>query len=328
MSNAPGGLPYLRSSTLQIPALDAPGIFDTKALLNEADGPMLLDEIAFQVGVTTSNVQMDDTSYASQWQARIEYGRYPLTNGFVPMMCMGPPYNPEAEFTGRSTLYTENPYYLRYGYFSWRFPKPLFLPRGHGLNASVLCATDGRRPAALLTEATVTMVMKGRILPMGTRPPLHQDVPYVTGFAPTYSGTPGAGGKWDRLRSNELELKNPFLVPLHVQRLIARAETGGSTGAPYADVAVPVSGSPNKPVWTLVALTDLHGQPISRDPIAHNSLAGTYALSWTLGVDLPPREGFIVNVLEEPGLYPNTDPVRLMYHIVGSRKEELLGGCP
>lgn len=336
------GMPYVKSATISA-AWNVVTVFDSKGLTNESRGPMLLDEIAFLVDLSESDPAHDAprVPYASQFLAKIDYGRYPLTNGYVPIMLMGPPYNPESEFTGLSDVYVK--YNVggeignwnkkeRWGYFSWRLPKPLLILRGQGLTASLQFKPDGRRTDMSVighNAALVTMAMKGRALPSSTRAPQMQDVPYVSAFAPTYSGTPGAGGAWDSSRASELELKNTFGSPLHVQRLIARAESGGSIDtSAVADSSVPVTTSTNQPVWTLINFTDLHGRPISRDPIAHNSLAGTTTLCWNLGMDLPPREGFLVSVIETPGRVPSTDPLRLMYSIVGSRQEELLGGCP
>lgn len=332
------GMPFLKASTVSTTSGKV-AVFDSKKLLNESRGPMLLDEIAFLVAYPDGNDVLRP-SFPSQFAAKIDYGRYPLTNGYVPIMCMGPPYNPESEFSGVSNIYSayggesEWQERKRWGYFSWRLPKPLFVLRGQGLTASLLISADARRADTSLLATygratTVTMAMKGRALPFATRAPQMQDVPYVTGFVPVYSGTPGAGGAWDRSRTNELELKNTFGSDFHVQRLIARAESGGSSDTTATtDSSIPITTSTNQPVWTLINLTDLHGRPISRDPIAHNSLAGTTSLCWNLGVDLPPREGFLVSILETPGRVPNTNPLRLMYHVVGSRQEELLGGCP
>lgn len=338
-STALAGMPYVKAATVSV-AKNLVGVFDSKGLLNESRGPMLLDEIAFLISYTEGD-DVVRPGFASQYAVKIDYGRYPLTNGYVPLMCMSPPYNPESEFTGKANIYYryggegEFKATPRWGYFSWRLPKPLFVLRGQGLTASILFTPDPRRAdtsylsIVSTTVGSATMALKGRALPYMTKTPMMQDVPYVSGFAPVYSGTPGAGGAWDRSRTNELELKNTFGSDLHVQRLIARAESGGSTDTTATtDSSIPITTSTNQPVWTLINLTDLHGRPISRDPIAHNSLAGTTGLCWNLGVDLPPREGFLVSIIETPGRVPNTDPLRLMYHIVGSRQEELLGGCP
>lgn len=161
--------------------------------------PMLVRDITFVVFST----------FGSTWQntgllvqAKINAGRFAVTNGFVPLSLMGPVTDRRAEFisiTGQT---------LSVSYFKWILPKPMYLPPNTQMQF-----TFQTSPLSFIGvgsgSAIVLASVRGLLL---DKQQSTAEVPYVTAFIPTTT----------QLQSGQQDLANVLDKPLKLHRLLGR----------------------------------------------------------------------------------------------------------
>lgn len=147
--------------------------------------------------------------------------RQDLMLDYVPTWLIGPRLHVAAEqaVTSASAI----PYYGVFETYRWKFPKPFYLPPGSAfvvqlqrdsyyddssvldINAQVVV-----RATQLSEQEARAAMTKGRDGMSGN------PIPYIAAYAPRSFPN----------KSNNLDLANPFLVPLYLQRMTGRMLTG------------------------------------------------------------------------------------------------------
>ena len=169
-------------------------------------------------------------------------------------------------------------------FYLWRLPKPLFVPPGSVLNASISrLAADGWSLDD--TDALpVTIAYACRALPQGTPVPREIAVPYVGVWVDDLGGT-------NETNSGD-NLKNPFQLPLHVQRFVGRLRQYYADGTNASDRENDFSSSTD----FTVAMKDSNGRDLIRDLLAFNEVFDLQTRSWLCPFTLGPRERIIARV--------------------------------
>lgn len=190
-----------------------------------------LDELSLVFYMTPSA-----TTYPNQSQmmgsvvgVRARAYRQDLMLNYVPTWLLGPRLHVGAEIYPNSTA----PNVVNYGSletYRWKFPKPFFLPPGA---AFVTQLQRSGSAADLLIGGTMNAQVVVRAVQMGEKEVetylkgkngvLENPIPYIASYAPTSFPN----------KSNNLDLANPFLVPLHLQRMTARVYSTATGGSPY-----------------------------------------------------------------------------------------------
>lgn len=175
--------------------------------------------------------------------------RQDLMMNYVPTWLLGPRLHEVAEVAPLSANinFGDPTQYGPFETYRWKFPKPFFLPPGSAfitqlqrnqiydtfdadINANIVV-----RGAQLSEQEARAAMQKGR---EGSGNPL----PYIAAFTPQFTNN------LQTKKSNNLDLANPFLVPLQLQRMTARA------GPLYlANQDAPPFGNPT---YSRVRLTD------------------------------------------------------------------------
>jgi hypothetical protein len=238
-------------------------------LRNPFNTPMLINEVRVSVeqgSVTGGSVHVE-----------LKLGRTPLTKGFVPAWLLGKMLN-SIEMNNAALTNT----------YTWRFPKPLFVPAAELLSASIryrndLFGTLPPVPAGIVNSVRVDYA--GRTLPGNTAVPPILQVPFVAAYiAPPVSVGVGAVVAYLN-ESTEVDLCNPFNGPLYVQRFLGRLMVNNAG----ADIDAGVAGAlvTNKyDVWEhelLVRMTSSEGKITVRDEVPFGHLFSAVDRAWTVG---------------------------------------------
>lgn len=195
---------------------------DVQALSNFFDTPMVIDEVRTQI--ISPNVELQVGNFGGSIRLKLAAGRFALNSVYVPVGCLGPTYDggtmdsatyaaglfsPESLLSGFT-----DPYHM--GFFRWKLPRPLVIPPGTALDAKISRQIEGLNivyPST--TTVSVNVAYVGRVskkaLPSGIAVP----IPYVGLFENVFTSANVA-------ISDQLDLYNPFVQPLNVQRLIGR----------------------------------------------------------------------------------------------------------
>lgn len=178
---------------------------NVRALINPSGGPMMIDEIKFEIGAARLVA-------GALVSCKLALGKIPLTSDFVPiynfMRCDYP--NAEEHQVGE----TAESGVAGYGQFTWRLAKPLYVP-ATGIVIPIFKHSD-----FLNTTITVRISYSCRILPTGTPLPSTIYVPFVAGWTGIPATADASTTTTDS--SPENALANPFDVPLHVERITGR----------------------------------------------------------------------------------------------------------
>lgn len=195
---------------------------DTQALSNYFETPMVIDEIRTQIRSPLGLTQIGN--FGGSVRLKLALGRYALSRVYIPVGCLGPmfeggtidneiyaagTYSPET----LSAQFTDD---FHVGYFRWKLPRPLVVPPGMPLDAKISRSLDqftAAYPSA--TTLSVNVAYVGRVakkdLPSGLTIP----IPYVGLFENVFTSASVAA-------SGQLDLYNPFVRSLTVQRIIGR----------------------------------------------------------------------------------------------------------
>lgn len=264
------------------------------------------------------------TGVLGMLSARFQTGVHALSQDAVPLGLYAPCFS---KFDWGSQIVGEpvagNYSQTIYGHVRWALPKPLYMGPGDALQ----CNLD--RDAARLstvTSMTVQVTYVGRIITQGTPPPATRAVPWVGWFEK--SSTQAQVQAQTRMR-------NPFMEPLHVQRLTMRGYWRDATSNYFAPVVAQyglmpssIIGAPN--TYERIEFSDSLGYRMTRGSVV-GGMSGApppvgvvfdpSRLAWTFGRPLAAREQFNAVV---SNLVPTTDvtnEVVTQYGMVGYREE-------
>jgi hypothetical protein len=134
------------------------------------------------------------------------------------------------------------------------------------------------------------------------------DVPYIS----TYVSQESVVGQLATGQSSDVQLVNPFLVDLHVQRLIGRVQRRDTGSNAFVDA---LGGS--SPVQVL--MKDSMGNNMTRDFTPWNEIFDVKRRAWTINQVLKTKERYYVFI---SGLtVSNILPETAMVSMVGYRQE-------
>ncbi len=264
------------------------GLADSTKLENPFQGPMWLDEIRFKLPGSEAGTL--DTQAWSRLAVELKLGETPLTNGYVPISLLGKVLNDSESFGENSGGATVSP-----GAFTWKLPKPLFIPAREFLRPTMYFQPYSGAPAKV-----VTIMYVCRPLPKGTPPPLVMQIPWVTYFKPPDLSCALASPATDTTNdSTPADLYNPWDEELHVQRFVGRlmgqnyGENQNHMSIASANINLTTEALAS---GTLVSAQDSFNNILIRDrtPFAH--VFDFLDRAWTVNCILAPKGFYLFTV--------------------------------
>lgn len=191
-----------------IGAFGTKGVANNSLLRNPFRTPMLIDQINFAIEMDVAANSGGDGG--TTMQVEFSLGPLQLSRGYQPISAF-------CKTMDWAALAETN--YLNWSNWIWRPAKPIYIPAGEYLvptfyNAGLCSGTR---------DVRITYI--GRSLPKGYADPKTVDLPWVTSFV----GTTRAGGTDFTDQSNEIDLANPFTVPLNLYRMTGRVSNSSSS---------------------------------------------------------------------------------------------------
>lgn len=274
------------------------GLADTTQLENPFQSPMWLDEIRFRL----DNAPVDSFWSLPGWdriRVELKLGNINLTNGFVPISLLGKILNDSnGEGVIDNGTRVENAPFV----FTWKLPKPLFIPARELLRPTMYFETF---PGAV--ARSVTIIYACRPLPKGTPTPTKLQIPWVSYYQPPdilISPLSPAVDATDQ--STPANICNPWDEELHVQRfvgrLMGRARAHGFTSGfeemGYMTLASAKTNYQNGKVQigTLVSAQDSFNNILIRDQTPFSHVFSFVDRSWTVNCVLPPKGFYLFTV--------------------------------
>ncbi len=264
----------------------AMGLADTTQLENPFQAPMWLDEVRFRLPTSEGGTQGEAWSSIA---VELKLGNLSLTRGYVPIALLGKVLND-------STVIGENG---SPNVFTWKLPKPLFIPARELLRPTIYFAPYNGAPA---TSKVVTVIYCCRPLPRNTPTPRTLQVPWVTHFLPPVLSFDGMGTPVaDTVdQSSMSDLFNPWNEELHVQRFVGRLMCQGTAGEDDGHMSIasanidPVTGLVLS--GTLVSAQDSMNNILIRDPTPFAHLFDFIDRAWTVNCRLPPKGFYLFTI--------------------------------
>lgn len=267
--------------------------------------PIYLDEIRWMVRRAASDLQFDNFGNIG-CQLRLSSNIF-LTNGHVPIWLFGNQMQQATEeVTG--TLGLDSPAiaasYLGY---AWRLPTPLIVLPGEALAASFSREADGS-----VLSANVDISYAGRIWEPTKELPPRQDVPFVAHY------TPNNNLAATTATSGNLELLNPFLSDLLVERLTSRSRRIDRVTPALAELTTDANFT------TTIELLDEKKQSVVNLPLHVYPAFDLQRRAWTFRRTLNPRGFFTVKLANQRVSGNVFDQTQVA--LVGHRNEALVCG--
>lgn len=262
------------------------GFGNTTQLENPFQAPMWLEEI--RVSYTWNS---SDTSEVDEWAGfglKLELGKLPITNGFVPLPLFGKVLSDSVLNVGSGA---SNDTTLSRMCFTWKLPRPLFIEARQLLKPTLYVPTMGS------VAKTVTLSYHCRPLPKGTPSPKMLQVPWVTSYKPANLAL---GGSDQTDFSAPSDLFNPWNEELHVQRFLGRflviddnSELDGSMTVASAQINLTTGALV---CGTLITAEDSFNNILIRDrtPFAH--VFDAIDRAWTVNCICPPKGFYLFTI--------------------------------
>lgn len=190
-------------------ASNSAGGVNAVSLKNPLGTPMEILEIKWQLRCT--NFALSGGSVG----CKLELGKIPLTNGFVPVWNFGRALNVDQGEIPRDfniALLIPGITGERYNEYTWKLPRPLYIPPG-----AVVMPTFQHR-GYINENVSVRISYSARSLPAGYKPKTI-NVPWVSSYVSKVFDKMGAA---DTDQSNETEVVNPFDEPINIQHFVGR----------------------------------------------------------------------------------------------------------
>lgn len=276
---APIGAPV--SFTASSPPLVAgqSAVFDTDALQPTYRQPYFIDEVRFRFRGTSLEGN-SPTHHGPMAKFLFQTGGEKISKMPVPAWLYCPKWTPYEGYTQPIANVQQTTTFCR-----WLLPSPLWMGPGDVMQAYV------ERDVSLGEDfmpfiANITYI--GRTLPPGTPPPPQRTVPWVS-YVELRSQDISVGLPQGSLVIANEELRNPFMVPLDVQRLTVRGTNAGFAAGQYSELAN----------WQLstgsfdsieMSLLDSAGYVVvPNDVLIGHSIEADRA-AWTFNRNIGPRE--------------------------------------
>lgn len=271
--------PILLTGTVTLTTGQQKEITDPSRMQNPFRTAMLIDEIRFklQSGINVSGLPAHEA-----FSADLRLGRLPLTDGFIPLgnFVQRLNYDTVSGWADDGTT----------GDFTWRLPRPLYVPPGEQITIKLRADTDASSTFAGATTVW-NVIQAGRSLSSDDKRPDVINVPWVSKYkSPIVVPDPSLGVVTQE--STEADLRNPFNEPLHVQRFVGRMVTyKASVAASEKEVYDVHAWEPG------VRAADSFGRILVRDPTPFQHLFQYLDFNWTVHSMLEPK-GFYRMILQ------------------------------
>jgi len=284
------------------------GLPDPTRLENPFQAPMWLDEIRFHIPYVKDGPNFVPLRWSNLF-VKLLLGNIPITKGAVPLSLLCKQLNDSAVPDVNVGTPTEQLMPVTYNVYTWKLPKPLFIPARDFLRPVIYYAPS---PTSVipLSAVTVNVTYVCRPLPKNTPTPKKLQIPWVTYYSPPVMEN-FSDSLIDRSdQSTPSDLYNPFEQELHVQRFVGRFLNFqiGNSQTPddnnYGDLKgvmtfadelvdfrnnVPLSG-------TFVSAQDSFNNILIRDPTPFYHVFDAIDRSWTVNCVLPPKGFYLFTV--------------------------------
>ncbi len=293
-------------------------VLSTNGLANGYRTPYVIDEIRMQAYMVTPSATILQPSYAVKFQFRT--GAYAFSQTAVPMMLHTPrfalaPWVPAGLGTGL-TSYSRGPMLMANytgGLYQcgdearWHLPKPLWMAPGDQIQCSV--ERDLTAASSSNGAFAVDVTYVGRSLKPGTPGPKVRYVPWIA--STTFNLD-------DSFKQVGNDFRNPFPVPLQVQRFVGRPlsdATSGLFNTSGATAGLAISTTP----YAKVFIVDSLGYKVTNDFIPAGNVFDTERCAWTFQRPLGSNEQFDIQ-FQRAGTGAGTDQ---LYGVamIGHREE-------
>ena len=245
------------------------------ALKNPTEDPMEICEIKINLQAVESAYTVG--SFIGQPVGmRLDLGKIPLTNGYVPSWVFGKPWNMGNYYYGGATAVGSSSMY-GFANYVWRLSKPLYVPGGSVLVPTLKHFGYG------IGDINVQISYSGRGYG-GKYSPTKVFVPWVCNYtskALDYTSTAQTDS------SNELDLVNIFDQPLRVDRFVGII--GRTTGTDTASPALIQDNADMSGAYLSARIVSSFGEPLVRNFVPFGALFPAVQPSWECEHVMPPR---------------------------------------
>ena len=265
---------------MQLPALSDPLIFTASAIVNPNAGgsvntaalanphgmAMELLEVRFRVFAENTSNNNFLTLTGQAIGVKMDMGNIPIVDSAVPISQFGS-FRDTSEFGSQQSA-SFNGALTTPVMYKWRLKYPLYVPAG----AVVIPSFEhlGQNPFPVNVE----VVYICRTVPEGQKIPSRLMVPWVSSYnSKSFDQLTSTAAKSDQ--SSELDLLNPFKVPLEITKLTGRAALI-STGVEGLDLAIEEQMQFRSRLAT-VRMRSSRGDDVVRTPTPFN---GLFPLGW------------------------------------------------
>lgn len=257
-------------------ASNSAGGVNTISLKNPLGTPMEILEIKWQLRCTNLALA------GGMVGCKLELGKIPLTNGFVPIWNFGRALNvdlgeiPRDDFiaTYFSTVASE-----RYNEYVWKLPRPLYVPAG-----AVVTPTFQHR-GYLQENVQVRISYSARSLPEGHTPPTI-NVPWVSSYTSKVFDKMGPA---DTDQSQETDIVNPHDEHVNVQHLVGRIITFDRA----EPTVIVIDDSDIGAALLRVRATDSKGDPVIPYPSLFHSIFSLTTRAWDISYKVDPKAFYL-----------------------------------
>lgn len=268
-------VPLLLTSSVNL-AAGAGTVADAAALSSPFRKPIWINEIRWTI---RSNLDSPSSGWSpgALVSTRMKIGRVDVTRDFIPIWNLGTSlqWAQASEWLIDATVSNTN---AAYAHHRWLLPKPLYVLPGSTLSSSFQRLTASGSP--FTGNFTVTVSYAGSYAHPNEPTPKEIAVPYAACWQPTSAGF---------VTSGELDLANPFQVPLHVQRFVGRlSETSGGV-AGFEDFSL-TGGA------VTVDMKDSKGYVVIKDLTTFSNAFDILRRAWTYQRVLEPKQWYTATV--------------------------------
>lgn len=242
------------------------------ALKNPMGQDMEILEIKFELE-SAYDQQLNSHGAAlggSIW-CELAMGTWKITNGAVPVWCFGRAENLNAE-TKFGTGATQA---LTYNGYTWRLPRPLYVPAG------TVVAPSFSHTGFVPDNINVRVGYSGRTI---TKKPKVAFVPWVSAYvSPAFNPITAAV----KVASTEQDLINMTDKPVQLQRFVGRTLFTDAQGKIFEDQPFSFGAQ-----YLTMRMNDSYGRPLVRNYTPFRSVFGDLTRSWELeeiGAQLDPQ---------------------------------------
>ncbi len=312
----PSTFPIHVTATTTLQSNSAGGV-NAISLKNPMGQPMEILEIKFQLFNSATSIG----NLGGIIACNLELGKFAITNGFVPIWCMGRSENLAAE-----SVSDINTVPGCANEFTWRLAHPLYVSPD-----SVLVPTFQHR-GQIQNDISIRISYSARSIPPGAPPPRKLFLPYAASYTSKSFGANAAGVD----QSLETDLVNPFDTELYLQRFTGRVSALNLSLTPPAIIeAMVAEGVMNyvcpesmAALQFNVRMVDSFGRPLVRELVPFRMVFSGVTRSWeTDGAVMDPRS-FIIAYLRKDAPFQGSTSANILAQasigVVGFRS--MVGG--